>query len=145
MAAERGVRRAQTPGRDGTGHVGGYFLIWADLDGGDAILVVAVAVVVVDPAGDLDRGVVVDVVDVVVVVVVVVFVTLCCMSMPVMDTPAMLAVSLARRVWAPRRLGGLRGPVGVLAAAEEVARLARLLVDGWALKVEAEPARCGWT
>lgn len=69
----------------------------------------------------------------------------CCISTPVILSPATLAVSLTTRADArlmggdaPRRLEGLRGPEGALAA-ELLARLARLLVEGCALNVVEEP------
>lgn len=73
------------------------------------------------------------------------FLSDCCISTPVILSPAMLAVSLTTRADvrliggdAPRRLEGLRGPEGALAA-ELLARLARLLVEGCALNVVEEP------
>lgn len=55
-----------------------------------------------------------------------------------MDAPAMEAVSLASR-GVGRIVDGLRGPLGDFRAVA-LARLARLLVDGCALKVEVDAA-----
>ena len=69
-----------------------------------------------------------------------------CIITPAIETPAIDAVSLASfdevATDAPRMGGGLLGPVGDFPAVL-LARLARLLVEGWALNVDAEFERAG--